>query len=138
MRVDRGSNCVSLAYSDRIIELGGTPSVGSKGDRHDDAVAEAQFPLIKTELIKKRRPWRIVEQVEPATLEWVSWFNNPRLHSELDYQTPPEIEAAYFAENNPALATATHEKPSEQRPRGFKWESSDIFPMLYSAGGSSE
>jgi putative transposase len=73
---DRGSNYVSLDYTDRIIELGGTPSVGSEGDSHDNALAESQFALFNTELIKKRRPWKTVDQVELATLEWVWWFNN--------------------------------------------------------------
>ena len=108
---DRGSNYVSLAYTDRIVELGGTPSVGSKGDSYDNALAESQFALFKNELIKKRRPWRTIEQVELATLEWVWWFNNQRLHSELDYQTPAEIEAAYYAQTNPVIATASHGKP---------------------------
>ena len=108
---DRGSNYVSLTYTDRIVELGGTSSVGSKGDSYDNAMAESQFALFRTELIKKRRPWRTIEQVELATLEWVWWFNNQRLHSELDYQTPGEIEAAYYAQTNPVIATATHGKP---------------------------
>jgi transposase InsO family protein len=107
---DRGSNYVSLAYTDRIIELGGTPSVGSKGDSYDNALAESQFALFKTELIKKRRPWRSVEQVELATLEWVWWFNNQRLHSELDYATPAEMEAEYYADKVLVLATAIHGK----------------------------
>jgi len=105
---DRGSSYVSLAYTDRIVELGGTPSVGSKGDSYDNAMAESQFALFKTELIKKRRPWRSVEQVELATLEWVWWFNNQRLHSELDYRTPTEVEAEYYAKKDPVLATAIH------------------------------
>lgn len=108
---DRGSNYVSLAYTDRIAELGGTPSVGSKGDSYDNALAESQFALFKTELIKKHRPWRTVEQVELATLEWVWWFNNQRLHSELDYRTPAEVEAEYYAGTDPVLATASHGKP---------------------------
>lgn len=92
---DRGSNYVSLTYTDRVVELGGTSSVGSKGDSYDNALAESQFALFKTELIRKQRPWRSVEQVELATLEWVWWFNNQRLHSELEYRTPAEIEAEY-------------------------------------------
>ena len=108
---DRGSNYVSLAYTDRIVELGGTPSVGSKGDSYDNALAESQFALFKTELIKKQRPWRSLEQVELATLEWVWWFNNQRLHSELDYRTPAEVEAEYYAGTSPVLATASHGKP---------------------------
>ena len=75
-----------------------------------NALAESQFALFKTELIKKRRPWRTVEEVELATLEWVWWFNNQRLHSGLDYRTPAKVEAAYYAEHNPVLATATHGK----------------------------
>jgi len=53
-------------------------------------------------------PWRTVEQVEMATLEWVWWFNNQRLHSELDYRTPAEVEAEYYAKKDPVLATAIH------------------------------
>lgn len=105
---DRGSNYVSLAYTDRIVELGETPSFGSKVDSCDTALAESQFALFKTELIKKRRLWRTVEQVELTTLEWVWWFKNERLHSELDYRTPAEVEAEYCAENSTVLATATH------------------------------
>ena len=108
---DRGSNYVSLAYTDRIVELGGTPSVGSKGDSFDNALAESQFALFKTELIRKRHPWRSVEQVELATLEWVWWFNNQRLHSEIGNVPPIEIEQAYYAEKDPVLATASHGKP---------------------------
>jgi len=107
---DRGSNYVSLTYTDRILELGGTPSVGSKGDSYDNALAESQFALFETELIKKRRPWRTVGQVEWATLEWMWWFNNQRLHSGLDYRTPAEVEVAVYAEQDPVLATATHGK----------------------------
>ena len=68
---DPGSNYMSLTYTDRIIELGGTPSVGSKGASYDNGLAESQFALFKTELIEKRRPWRTAEQVALATLEWV-------------------------------------------------------------------
>ena len=105
---DRGSNYVSLAYTDRIVELGGTSFVGSKGDSYDNALAESQFALFKTELIKKRRPWNTVEQVELATLEWVLWSNNQRLHSELDYRSPAEVEAEYYAGKDSVLATAIH------------------------------
>lgn len=107
---DRGSNYVSLAYTDRIVELGGTPSVGSKGASYDNAMAGSQFALFKTGLIKKRRPWRSVEQVELATLDWVWWFNNQCLHSKLDSRTRAEVEAGYYAENYPVLATSIHGK----------------------------
>ena len=84
---DRGSNYVSLVYTDRILELGATPSVGSVGDSYDNALAEAVNGLYKTELIRRRGPWRTIEQVELATLEWVWWWNNSRLHGELDMRT---------------------------------------------------
>lgn len=81
---DCGSNYVSLTYMDRILELGGTPSVGSKGDSYNKALAESQFAPFKTELIKKRRFWMTVWQVELAPLEWAWRFNNQRLRSEID------------------------------------------------------
>lgn len=109
---DRGSNYVSLVYTDRILELGATPSVGSVGDSYDNALAEAVNGLFKTELIRRRGPWRTIEQVELATLEWVWWWNNQRLHAELDYRTPAEVEGAHYADLvTPVLATANHGKP---------------------------
>lgn len=97
---------MSLVYTDRIIELGATPSTGTVGDSYDNALAEAVNGLYKTELIRQHGPWRTVEQVELATLEWVWWWNNQRLHSELDYRTPTEVEAAYYADHD-TLETAT-------------------------------
>lgn len=107
---DRGSNYVSLAYTDRLLQLGARPSVGSVGDSYDNALAEAVNGLFKTELIRRRGPWRTIEQVELATLEWVWWWNNQRLHGELDYRTPLEIESAHAATHQPAgLTPASHE-----------------------------
>jgi transposase InsO family protein len=103
---DHGSNYMSLVYTDRIIELGATPSTGTVGDSYDNALAEAINALYKTELIRQRGPWRTVEQVELATLEWVWWWNNQRLHSELDYRTPVEVEASHYA-GLESLETAT-------------------------------
>jgi transposase InsO family protein len=91
---DHGSNYLAVVYTDRILELGATPSTGSVGDSYDNALAEAVNGLFKTELIRRRGPWRTVEQVELATLEWVWWWNNSRLHGELDYRTPVEVEKA--------------------------------------------
>jgi putative transposase len=108
---DHGSNYMSLVYTDRIIELGATPSTGTVGDSYDNALAEAINALYKTELIRQRGPWRTVEQVELATLEWVWWFNNQRLHSELGYRTPAEVEASHYADLEPTEpATAALEK----------------------------
>ena len=104
----RGSNYVSFAYTDRIVELGGTPSVGSKGDSYDYALAASQLALFKTELIRKLLPGGTAEQVELAALEWVWWFNNQRLHSEISKEPLVEIEQAYYAEERPELSTGSH------------------------------
>src|SRR5208282_1865750 len=109
---DHGSNYLSLVYTSRITELGATPSTGSVGDSYDNALAEAVNGLFKTELIRQRGPWRTVEQVELATLEWVWWWNNQRLHGELGYRTPAETENAYYADPESArLASASPAKP---------------------------
>lgn len=95
---DHGSNYMAMVYTDRIVELGAVPSTGTVGDSFDNAMAEAVNNLYKTELIRQRGPWRTVEQVELATLEWVWWWNNQRLHGELDMRTPAEVEQAYYAD----------------------------------------
>ena len=108
---DHGSNYMALVYTDRIAELGAIPSTGTVGDSYDNAMAEAINTLYKTELIRAQGPWRTVEQVELATLEWVWWFNNQRLHSELDYRTPIEAEQEYYADPESLLrATASQEQ----------------------------
>lgn len=103
---DHGSNYMALVYTDRVVELGATPSTGTVGDSYDNALAEAVNGLYKTELIRQRGPWRTVEQVELATLEWVWWWNHQRLHGELEMRTPTEVEAAYYADLE-SLETAT-------------------------------
>lgn len=109
---DHGSNYLSLVYTGRIAELGATPSTGTVGDSYDNAMAEAVNGLYKTELIYRRGPWQTIEQVELATLEWVWWWNNQRLHGELGYRTPAETEDAYYAAlQTPGLATASPGKP---------------------------
>ena len=114
---DHGSNYMSLVYTDRIIELGATPSTGTVGDSYDNALAEAVNALYKTELIRQRGPWRAVEQVELATLEWVWWWNNQRLHGKLDMRTSAEVEAAYYAAlESPETAIAALEKHEELNP----------------------
>ncbi|MCW4384190.1 IS3 family transposase [Salinibacterium sp. SYSU T00001] len=104
---DHGSNYMAMVYTDRIVELGAVPSTGTIGDSFDNAKAEAINNLYRTELIRQRGPWRTVEQVELATLEYVWWWNNQRLHGELDMRTPVEVEDAYYAgleSANPAPA----------------------------------
>ena len=109
---DHGSNYMSMVYTDRIVELGATPSTGTVGDSYDNALAEVVNGLYKTELIRQRGPWRTVEQVELATLGWVWWWNNQRLHSELGYRTPAKVETQYYAGlESTAMATASHGKP---------------------------
>ncbi len=93
---DRGSQYVSIRYSERLAEAGIEPSVGSKGDSYDNALAETINGLYKAELIHRRAPWKTREAVEFATLEWVSWFNNHRLLEPIGYIPPAEAEANYY------------------------------------------
>jgi transposase InsO family protein len=94
---DHGSNYMSILYTDKLAELGAVPSTGTIGDSYDNALAEAVNGLYKTELIRRRGPWRTVEQVELETARWVAWWNHTRLHSELGMRTPIEVETAYYA-----------------------------------------
>jgi len=91
---DRGSQYLSIRYSERLAEAGIEPSVGSKGDSYDNALAETINGLYKAEVIH-RRPWKTKQAVELATLEWVSWFNHHRLMEPLNYILPAEFEANY-------------------------------------------
>jgi transposase InsO family protein len=93
---DRGSQYVSIRYSERLAEAGVEPSVGSKGDSYDNALAETINGLYKTELIHRRAPWKTRQAVELATLEWVAWFNNHRLLEPIGYIPPAEAEANYY------------------------------------------
>ena len=92
----RGSQYVSIRYSERLAEAGVEPSVGSKGDSYDNALAETINGLYKAELIHRRAPWKTKEAVELATLEWVAWFNNHRLLAPIGYIPPAEAEANYY------------------------------------------
>jgi len=93
---DRGSQYVSIRYSERLAEAGIEPSVGSKGDSYDNALAETINGLYKAELIHRRAPWKTKEAVELATLEWVAWFNHQRLLEPIGYIPPAEAEANYY------------------------------------------
>ena len=94
---DRGVQYVSIKYTERLAEAGLVPSVGSVGDSYDNALAETINGLYKAEVIWRRGPWRSLEAVEFATLEWVDWFNNRRLLSSIGNVPPAEAEAAYYA-----------------------------------------
>ena len=92
---DRGVQYVSIKYTERLAEAGLVPSVGSVGDSYDNALAETINGLYKAEVIHRRGPWRSLEAVEYATLEWVDWFNNRRLLEPIGHVPPAEAEAAY-------------------------------------------
>jgi len=96
---DRGVQYLSIRYSERLAGAEIVASVGSKGDSYDNALAESFNGLYKTELIHRRGPWRNVEHVEWATLNYVDWFNNQRIHEALDYVPPVEFEAHYYEAN---------------------------------------
>jgi transposase InsO family protein len=93
---DRGVQYLSIRYTERLAEAGIEPSVGSKGDSYDNALAETVIGLFKTEVIRRRGPWRGLEDVEFAVLEWVSWYNNRRLLGPIGYVPPVEHEEAYY------------------------------------------
>jgi len=95
---DRGSQYVSIRYTERLAEAGIEPSVGSVGDPYDNALAETIIGLFKTEVIHRRGPWRSFEAVEFATLEWVDWFNTRRLLEPIGNIPPAEAEARYYAQ----------------------------------------
>ena len=92
---DRGVQYLSIRYTERLAEMGIEPSVGSKGDSYDNALAETINGLYKAEVIRLKGPWRGLDQVEFATLEWVDWFNHRRLLEPIGYVPPAEFEAMY-------------------------------------------
>ncbi len=94
---DRGVQYLSIRYTERLAEAGIAPSVGSKGDSYDNALAESVIGLFKTEVIRRRGPWRSLEDVEFATLEWVAWFNTRRLLEPIGHVPPVEHEETYYS-----------------------------------------
>jgi len=93
---DRGSQYLSIRYTERLREAGIEPSVGSVGDPYDNALAESVIGLYKTEVITQRGPWHNLRDVEFATLEWVNWFNNSRLLGAIGNIPPAELEEKYY------------------------------------------
>lgn len=87
-----------MRYTDRLAAAGIAPSVGSRGDSYDNALAESIIGLFKTEVIQRHGPWRHLEAVEFATLTWVDWFNTRRLLEPIGYVPPAEYEARYYAQ----------------------------------------
>jgi transposase InsO family protein len=93
---DRGSQYLAMRYTERLADAGIEPSVGSRGDSYDNALAESVIGLFKTEVIRLKGPWRHLEAVEFATLDWVDWFNHRRLLEPIGYVPPAEYEARYY------------------------------------------
>ena len=103
---DRGSQYLSIRYSERLAEAGVEPSVGSVGDSYDNALAESIIGLYKAEVIHRRGPWRKLEDVEYATLEWVDWFNHRRLLESIGHLPPAEFELLYNRQHNESATAA--------------------------------
>jgi putative transposase len=108
---DRGSQYLSIRYTERLAEAGAVTSVGSRGDSYDNALAETIIGLYKTELIRRRGPWKGIDQVEYATLEWVDWFNHRRLLEPIGHVPPAEFEATDHRREDPSR-TARLKDPS--------------------------
>jgi putative transposase len=122
---DRGTQYVSMRYSERLAEADIAPSVGSRGDSYDNALAESVIGLFKTEVIQRHGPWRHVDAVEFATLEWVDWFNTRRLLEPIGYVPPAEYEASYYQQLSGGGARRHPDPDNEvngqaaERPKGF-------------------
>ncbi|WP_221623153.1 integrase core domain-containing protein, partial [Micromonospora globispora] len=85
----------AIRYTQRLAEAGAVASVGSKGDSYDNAMAEAFNSLYKAELVRNKGPWRGLDDLEMATVEYIDWYNNRRLHGELGHVPPAEHEALH-------------------------------------------
>jgi transposase InsO family protein len=107
---DRGVQYTAIRYSERLDDAGAAPSVGSKGDSYDNALAETVNGLYKAELIWPRGPWPNATALEAATGGWVAWWNNQRLHSACGWVPPAEAEAAYWG------GTVTTNRPDPKPP----------------------
>lgn len=101
---DRGVQFLAIRYTERLANEGAVASVGSKGDSYDNALAESLNGLFKTEVIRRGGPWRTIEDVELATLAWVDWYNDRRLHSACDNVPPAEFETRYYQQHEAAGA----------------------------------
>jgi putative transposase len=102
---DAGSQYTAIRFTDRLIEIGARPSIGSIGDSYDNAMAESVIGLYKTELVWAQGPWRTSEELELATLLYVEWFNTRRIHSEIGDRPPAEHESDHYRQRQSA---ATH------------------------------
>ncbi len=103
---DRGVQYLSVRYTQRLAEAGASVSVGSKGDSYDNALAETVNGLYKAELVERHGPWRSLDELELATLEYIDWFNHRRLHSACGYRPPAEYEALHYDQHDVPVAPA--------------------------------
>ena len=95
---------LSIRYTERLAEAGAVTSVGSKGDSYDNAMPESVIGLYKTELVRRKGPWRKLDDLEFAEMEWIDWFNNRRLYGAIGYVPPVEFDANRLSSQVPALA----------------------------------
>ena len=108
---DRGGQYLSIRYTERLAANDIVASVGSRGDSYDNALAEATIGLYKTELVRHRGPWRGLDDLELATLEWVDWFNRRRIHHHNAGRVPPaEAEDRHYRQQHSAHRAETHNK----------------------------
>jgi putative transposase len=105
---DRGVQYLSIRYTERLAENGVVNSVGSRGDSYDNALAETIFGLYKTELVRNKGPWRGLDDLELATLEWVDWYNHRRIHHELGRIPPAEYENNHYRQQQSRRKATTH------------------------------
>jgi putative transposase len=104
---DAGSQYTAIRYTDVLAGVGALPSVGTVGDSYDNALAESTIGQIKAELVHRLGPWRTVEQLEYALLEYIDWWNHRRLHAQIGMRTPAETELAYYAQPEPLTEAGT-------------------------------
>jgi putative transposase len=98
--LDAGSQYTAIRYAERLADAGALASIGSVGDSYDNSQAESLIGLYKNEMVKREGPWKGVDDLELATLNWVHWFNNNRLHSSLGYVPPVEFEEQHYRQNS--------------------------------------
>ena len=109
----------AIRYIDRLADAEAVVSVGSKGDSYDNALAEAFNSLFKAELIRKKGPWRGINDPEIATAEYIDWFNHRRLHGEIGYRPPIEVENEFPNRTTPATTAMERVKPNLYQTRGL-------------------
>jgi transposase InsO family protein len=135
---DRGTQYLSMRYTDRLADAAIEPSVGSRGDSYDNALAESIIGLFKTEMIQRKGPWRHLEAVEFATLTWVDWFNTKRLLEPIGYVPPAEYEASYYHQLPGEGGARRHPHPHSVLNGTAAEHPQDFLPTLPNEGRMAE